>query len=154
MGLVTLIIAGDQLSKYLIRAHLGLGQSVPHGWPVQITRVNNTGSAFGLFGDQTLFLIIASVIAIGIMVYFYRHVAAGHALLRVSLGLQLGGAISNLADRIRFGYVTDFIDFKKWPVFNVADSCITVGIVLLVLTILFQDRKASSPSQPAADKSA
>ncbi len=146
-SLVAVVIAADQLSKYLIRAHLGLGQAVPHGWPVQITNIENSGSAFGLFGDQTGFLIVASVIAIGIMLYFYRQVAGGHALLRISLGLQLGGALSNLADRIRFGHVTDFIDFKKWPVFNVADSCITVGIVILVLTVLLQgERKTGSSS--------
>lgn len=140
-SLIAFIILFDQVTKFIVRQQMYLGQSWPEGWPVRFTRVNNSGSAFGLFGDQTIFLIIASIIAIGVMVMFYRQAsAAGSGLLRFSLGLQLGGALSNLADRIRDGYVTDFIELPRWPVFNVADSAITIGIVMLVIVVLFFDR--------------
>jgi len=134
------IIAADQVSKFLIRATLGLGESAPSGWAVRITRVENTGSAFGLFNDQTLFLIIASFVAIGLMIYLFRQIVGGGMLLRILIGMQLGGALSNLADRIFLGEVTDFIDFQVWPVFNVADSSIVIGIILLAWVILFHGK--------------
>jgi signal peptidase II len=135
------VIALDQVTKHLVRANLEFGELWPGGWPVRFTRVENTGSAFGLFDGQTLFLIVASAVAIAIMLYFYRQVAGTSAILRITLGLQVGGASSNLADRIRDGHVTDFIDFQKWPVFNVADSSVVIGILLLVWVVLFQDRR-------------
>lgn len=131
------IIALDQVTKVIVRHNLAIGESWHSDWAVRITRVQNSGSAFGLFHDQTVFLIIASAIAIGIMLYFYRQVATSSVLVRTSLGLQIGGAVSNLADRIRDGHVTDFIDFRWWPVFNVADSAVTIGIVLLAWLVLF-----------------
>ena len=134
------IIAADQISKFLIRATLELGESAPSGWAVRITHVENTGSAFGLFNDQTLFLIVASIVAIGVMIYLFRQIAQGSMFLRVLLGMQLGGALSNLADRIVLGKVTDFIDFQVWPVFNVADSSVVIGIILLAWVILFHGK--------------
>ncbi len=134
------VIVIDQVTKAVIRTHLALGESLFEVSPIRILRVNNTGSAFGLFDGQTLFLIIGSIVAIGVMAYFYRHLAAVGPLFRLSLGMQLGGAASNLADRIRDGHVTDFVDFRVWPVFNAADAAITVGIVLLVVLIVFSDR--------------
>ena len=140
-SLIAFIILFDQVTKFIVRQRMYLGQSWPDDWPIRFTRVNNSGSAFGLFDDQTIFLIIASIIAIGVMVFFYRQASgAGSGLLRFSLGLQLGGAVSNLADRIRDGHVTDFIELPRWPVFNVADSAITIGIVMLVVVVLFFDR--------------
>ena len=137
------IVALDQATKFVVRANLAVGESFPD-WPVRFTRVNNTGSAFGLFTDQTLFLIIASVFAIGIVVYFYRQLVGTSVLLRASLGLHLGGAVSNLADRIRDGRVTDFIDFQFWPVFNVADSSVVIGIGLLAWLIIVRERGTQS----------
>lgn len=140
-SMIAFIIVFDQVTKLIVRQRMYLGQSFPEDWPVRFTRINNSGSAFGLFGDQTIFLIIASILAIGIMVMFYQRASgAGAGLLRFSLGLQLGGAVSNLADRIRDGHVTDFVDFRFWPVFNVADSAITIGIIMLAVVVLFSDR--------------
>jgi signal peptidase II len=133
-------IALDQVTKAIVRAKLDFGELWPGDWPVRITRVNNTGSAFGLFDGQTLFLIIASILAIGFMIYFYRQMAGAGWLLRLSMGLQLGGAASNLADRIRDGEVTDFIEFPHWPVFNAADSSVVIGILLLAWCVLFMER--------------
>ena len=137
------IVALDQATKFAVRANLAVGESFPD-WPVRFTRVNNTGSAFGLFADQTLFLIVASVVAIGVILYFYRQLAATSALLRASLGMQLGGAVSNLADRVRDGHVTDFVDFQFWPVFNVADSSVVIGIGLLAWVIIVRERGAQN----------
>ena len=144
------VIVSDQITKAAVRANLGFGEVWPD-WPVHFTRVENTGSAFGLFDEQTGFLIVASIVAIGIILYFYRQIVGSSALLRLSLGLQLGGAVSNLADRIRVGHVTDFIDFPHWPVFNVADSSVTIGIALLAVILLFQgkgDESQHAPPQP------
>ena len=143
--IATAIIFVDQITKFVVRAHLNLGESMFEVSPIRILRLNNTGSAFGLFDGQTLPLIIASIIAIVVMAYFYRRLGAAGPLFRLSLGMQLGGAVSNLADRIRDGHVTDFVDFRVWPVFNAADASITVGIALLIVLVLFSERGAKNP---------
>ena len=158
-GLVVLTImsvaALDQLTKYLVKANLAMHESWPaHGW-ARLTRGSNSGTAFGLFPDQTFVLILASLVAIGFLYYFYRsHVQPGR-LLRLSLGLQLGGAIGNLVDRLRSGTVVDFIDIGPWPVFNLADSAIVVGITILVMALTFggverDARRTERPEQTAA----
>jgi signal peptidase II len=146
-AIVAAIVVVDQVTKYIVRQRMELGESYPENWPVRFTHVNNTGSAFGLFDNQTAFLIIASIIAIGIIIALYRQ-AASHGILRISLGLILGGAVSNLADRIRMGHVTDFIELPKWPVFNVADSCVTAGIVTLALVMIFSGKAKGAPAKP------
>lgn len=143
-GIVAFVVAFDQVTKFIVRQRMALGESYPESWPVRFTHVNNTGSAFGLFDNQTIFLIIASIAAIAVILVLYRQ-AAGHGILRISLGLILGGAVSNLVDRIRMGHVTDFIELPRWPVFNVADSCVTVGIVILALVIIFGGKTKNAP---------
>ena len=133
----------DQVSKHLVRAHFDLGESMLESWPVRLTYVENTGSAFGLFTDQTVFLIAASAVAIAIMAYLFRRVGGSSVLLRTSLALQLAGGSSNLADRVRFGEVTDFVDFRVWPIFNVADASVVIGIVILAYFILFQEKRSA-----------
>ena len=135
------IIISDQVTKHLIRSNLSLGESFPDSWPARFTYVENTGSAFGLFTDQTIFLIGASTVAIAILVYLFRRIGSSSFLLRASLALQLGGGSSNLVDRIRFGQVTDFVDLRVWPIFNIADSSVVIGIVILAYAILFLDKK-------------
>ncbi|MBI3744207.1 MAG: signal peptidase II [Chloroflexi bacterium] len=132
-----MVILFDQVTKAYTRHHLLLGEKWPSGWPAHFSRVENSGSAFGLFTDQTIFLVIASVLAIGIMLYFYRQVASAGWLIRLSLGMQFGGAVSNLADRIRDGHVTDMIHLPRWPDFNVADSSVVIGILILAAVIFF-----------------
>ena len=95
------------------------------------TYVTNTGAAFGLFPDRgAIFMAIAVVVVVVIAIYYW-HMPAGQWLIKLSLGLQLGGAAGNLIDRVQYGHVVDFIDFKFWPVFNLADTSIVIGVSLL-----------------------
>ena len=128
---LAIVFSLDQLTKAVVRHNLLLGESVPSEGLVRITHTFNTGSAFGLFTGQTFFLILASFAGIAILLLVYRNNPVPSLLLRLSLGLQLGGALGNLVDRIRMGHVTDFVDVGAWPVFNVADASIVVGIVIL-----------------------
>lgn len=136
-----LIIWADQLSKMWIRANVPPWQSLVDFGIFQIAHVRNTGAAFGLFQGQSFLLTIFSILGVAaLLVYlfaFQRRLPLLEGILgRLALGLVLGGAAGNLIDRLRLGYVTDFIDFKIWPAFNVADSAITVGMLLLVYCLL------------------
>ena len=122
----------DQLSKYIVSSTLSLGEAWPADSFVRLKHATNSGSAFGLFPNQTMLLIVASVLAIGFLVYFYKTHAMPRRLLRFAIGLQLGGAFGNLFDRVRDGAVVDFIDVGPWPIFNIADSSIVVGMAILV----------------------
>jgi signal peptidase II len=122
----------DQVTKAIIRDWLAVGESWPSdGWLVKLTHVTNTGAAFGILQGQGLFLTITAVIAIGAIVFYYAYPPLEHGLMRVAMGLLLGGAFGNLLDRLRFGEVTDFIDFPRYPEFNVADSSIVIGLVII-----------------------
>src|SRR3990167_5543612 len=126
---VTFIL--DQLSKFYICRGLSLGQSVPVFKDIfHLSLVYNTGSVFGLFrGKNSLFIIFSlGVISFIFRGYFFKK--------RLAFGLILGGALGNLLDRLRLGYIVDFLDFRVWPVFNLADSAITVGVMLLVIDLL------------------
>ena len=138
----------DQLSKYLVLTNMYPGQSIPESGFFRLTYVTNTGSASGLFPNQTLFLIVASFLGIGILLVFYHIHRVSSSILRISLGLQLGGAIGNLMDRLRLGYVVDFLDVGAWPVFNLADSAIVVGLVGLVFTMLTAGGAPERYTQP------
>lgn len=148
---IATVFAFDQLTKFIIKSNMEIGES----WPaaeglVRITHGTNTGTAFGLFPNQTLFLIFASFIAIGFLVYFYRAYALPKPVLRFAIGLQLGGAFGNLFDRIAFGAVTDFIHVGWWPIFNIADSSICVGMATLAIVVILSDRapKAQAAAEP------
>ncbi len=135
-----LILAADQISKHLVLSNLDPGQSwnpiaTLTPW-VSITHVTNTGVAFGLFRDRGSFFTVIAVIVAAAIIFYYRQLPAGQWWLKLSLGLQLGGALGNLLDRVRLGYVVDFIDFKIWPVFNLADSAIVVGVAILAYYLL------------------
>ena len=139
------VVALDQLTKALVVANLGLYEQ----WaPIEALRpyftftyVQNTGAAFGLFPNGGVFFILVALLVSGMIVYFYREMPDGTWVMRVSLGLQLGGALGNLIDRLRLGFVVDFFDFKFWPVFNVADSALVVGAVALLVAVWWQDRQ-------------
>ena len=131
-----LVVLADQFSKDWIKTNLAAGQSFFDIGFFQIIHVRNTGAAFGLFQDHTLVLTIISSVAVIILLFcnvsLQRYLPFLNNLTgRVALGLVLGGTIGNLIDRIHLGYVTDFIDFKVWPAFNVADSSVTVGAIIL-----------------------
>jgi len=156
-----LVVFLDQLSKHFVVARLAQGQSwdvAPWLAPVfSITHVTNTGAAFGLFrGGGDFFVIIAAIVIVAILVY-YRQLPDGQWLMRVALGLQLGGAIgNNLVDRLRQGFVIDFIDLNfwplhEWPVFNLADSSIVAGVALLALLMLEEERRERRRRRAAQD---
>jgi len=141
--LLALVVIGlDQWTKYFIQSHLLPGMSIPvipHVF--HITYVLNSGAAFSLLEHQTgLFIGIALVILLAIA-WYYPRIAAGPLLLRIAIGLQAGGAIGNLIDRIKTGYVVDFLDFRIWPVFNVADMAIVVGVGLILVQIFYLSGK-------------
>ena len=132
LQLTALVFLLDQFSKFLVREMLELRESFPAEGFFRFTHTFNTGSAFGLFQDQNFALILASVAGITVLTLIYQSQRRPTNLLRLSLGLQLGGAAGNLLDRLRMGHVTDFVDVGPWPIFNLADSAIVVGLVLLV----------------------
>ena len=148
VGIATTTLIADQLTKYLIRENLAIGESWPREGFFRITHGTNTGTAFGLFPDQTLLLTIASVVAIGFIIYFYRAHGGQTWLSGLNVGLLLGGAFGNLIDRVVAGRVTDFIDVGPWPIFNIADSAVVVGITLLITSmLLFESREGELPTQ-------
>lgn len=136
-GVALSIFLVDQWSKYLVLRNLQWGESwnpiTSLKWLVSLTLVTNTGAAFGLLPDLgTLFALVAIIVVIAIPLY-ERYIPTDQPWLRIALGMQLGGAAGNLVDRLHHGHVIDFIDFKVWPVFNLADSAIVVGVSILAL---------------------
>lgn len=143
-----LVVIFDQISKYLIVAHVGFHESfaVIPGF-FDIVHVRNPGAAFGLFAGQApiirnIVLIAASVIATGVILYLFHHAPANYPLLSAGFALILGGAVGNMIDRLRWGHVVDFLDVYvgafHWPAFNVADSAISVGMVIFAYYVIFR----------------
>lgn len=134
------VLALDQISKAAVMRYLE--PQVP--WNpieplrniVSLTYVTNTGAAFGLLPQLGNVYVVVALLVVAALLVFYRQLALSHWLAQVCLGLQLGGAVGNLVDRLRYGRVIDFIDFKVWPVFNVADSSIVIGVVILAWLFL------------------
>lgn len=123
--IAAIIVIIDQIAKRAVTVWLNEGESFAViNKILSLTLVKNTGAAFGLFKDQTVFFILVSIFAIVFIGFYF---AAKRAVYYLPLAFILGGAAGNLIDRIRFGYVIDFIDFHFWPVFNFADSSITAG---------------------------
>ncbi len=133
-------VAADQLTKHVVASALRLDGGVDVLGPLSIHHVRNSGIAFGLFASRTSAVIVLTTVAVGAMLVFYARSAQRHPLLPVALGLVLGGSVSNLADRVRLGYVTDFLDLRWWPAFNLADTFIVVGVGLLFLSFVAADR--------------
>ena len=125
----------DQITKEIVIRNLKVGYSVPESGFFRFTHVRNFGSAFSIIDDANLFLMIVGIFAIIFISYFLIFYTQESNLLQVAISLQLSGAFGNIVDRIRLGSVTDFIDVGSWPVFNIADSCISVGMFLLILHI-------------------
>ena len=144
-----LVILADQLSKVWIRTNLPRGQSLFDAGFFQVVHVHNTGAAFGIFKDHTLTLTIVAIIGIVailllVFVLHSRWSFLDSMLVMSTVGLLLGGTIGNLIDRLRLGYVTDFIDFKVWPAFNIADSAVTVGVIIIACCIICLAQPAKS----------
>ncbi len=140
-----LVVVADQLSKIGIRSGLATGESIPETGLFRLTHVRNAGATFGLFQDQSFSLTIVGLIGIVVLLLFAllfsrRLTFFANRLGKPALGLILGGTVGNLIDRLRLGYVTDFIDIGIWPVFNLADSAIVVGVILLAYRHFFLTR--------------
>ena len=149
---LAIAIVADQITKAIITGSLARGESWPDDGFFRATYVHNSGTAFGLFQDQGFVLTIISFIAVGALIYFFRGGGIQSIIVRVAIGMMIGGAIGNLLDRVRLGYVVDFIDVGPWPVFNMADSFITVGIATLaVITMLFPDKLSPAANVEAPD---
>ena len=143
--LAVFVFLTDQFSKYLVRQILVLGESVPREGFLRITHTFNTGSIFGLFQGQNTPLILVSFIGVAVLILLYRTQRYPTGLLRLSLGLQLGGAFGNLVDRVRLGHVTDWVDVGPWPIFNVADASIVTGLVILAWLFIMAERSSTGP---------
>lgn len=137
--LIALVIIGlDWWTKYLVQTRMALHQTIPLPVDfVQLTYVHNYGGAFGIFAHQRLFFVLAAAVAIGGILYFFREISQLGKLSFWAGALILGGAIGNLIDRLRWGYVVDFIDLRWWPVFNVADIALTVGVSLMFIELVW-----------------
>jgi len=136
-----LVILADQLSKAWIRNNLAWGQSLFDAGFFQIVHVHNTGAAFGIFKDHSLTLTIVGFVGIVVILLLVfvlrsRWSLLDSMLVTSAIGLVMGGTIGNLIDRLRMGYVIDFMDFKVWPVFNVADASVTIGVIIVAYCII------------------
>ncbi|MBI3521749.1 MAG: signal peptidase II [Chloroflexi bacterium] len=146
IGVAVLVFVLDRITKGAVVASLPLGASREViGDVVRITHVRNSGAAFGLLPERTTLLSILSVFAVLAIVYYYRKIALNSPLVAGTLGMQLGGAIGNLVDRLGQGYVVDFVDVgignvRYWS-FNVADSSIVVGIALVTILLYLEEKK-------------
>lgn len=147
-----ILIALDQWTKGLVRANLVLNEFwMPVEWLAPYLRIvnwHNTGAAFGIFqGMNSVFMVLAIVIILLILIYFPL-IPEEDFFFRLALSLQMAGATGNLIDRLYRGYVTDFISVGRFPVFNVADSCITLGVVVLLIGMWIEERKAEDEPRP------
>lgn len=152
-GVVAAILIADQVLKQYITWAFDRGDYWPsRDWFVRVTYVENRGAAFGVLQNQGVFLIGMTLVGLGAIIAYYLYPPFEHGVLRLALALILGGAIGNLVDRVRQGYVVDFINTSFWPTFNLADSCISIGMVLLLTFMLFapKDPPPRQASQGAA----
>jgi signal peptidase II len=145
-------LGGDQLTKYIVSSRLSLDAERHVVGPLSIHHVQNSGIAFGLFAQATTIVTALTAVAVGWMLFFFARSGARHPILPIALGLLIGGSASNLLDRIRLGHVTDFIDLRFWPAFNLADSFIVLGVLVLLAALLLPQRTNARP-RPVPDVS-
>ncbi len=142
LTLAGILFVVDRLTKWWIIKHFVLGESRPYGRYFSLTYVQNTGTAFGLMQNSNKALLVLGLVILGSLLYAARGLyERGGMISLVGISHVLGGALGNLLDRYRHGYVVDFLDFHFWPVFNVADSAITVGTIVIMFGLFLQDRK-------------
>lgn len=150
-----LIVVADQITKELVRQNLAVGQTwAPWEWIEPYARFihwHNTGVAFGMFqGMGIVFAVLAAVVSVG-LVYYYPRLHQNNWIIKLAMSMMLGGALGNLVDRITLGYVTDFISVGTFAVFNVADSSITVGTIVLVLGVYLLEQKQKQEKKPESN---
>lgn len=141
--IIAAVVALDQFAKYMIRTNMALDSSIPLIDGVfHITYIHNSGAAFSIFQNKTGFLIAMQLIVIAVvLVYLIKKQKKEHWCLLLSLSLIAAGGIGNLVDRAANGYVVDFLDFRFWPIFNVADISVCTGCGLLILYMFFIEPK-------------
>jgi signal peptidase II len=162
--IAAVIVALDQWTKWLVRTNIPAGQSWLPDWLAwlspyaRIVHWYNRGAAFGMFQEGGMVFTVLAFIVIAAIIYYYPQVSSVDWPLRLAMSMQLGGAVGNLIDRLTVGHVTDFISVGRFPVFNIADSSITVGVVVLLLGVWWQERterakkektQAASSDQPS-----
>jgi signal peptidase II len=152
LALAAAVVVVDQLTKAWLVSFLAPGERVQViGDYVRLIHTQNTGALFGLFRDQAMFFAIVSIGVVGAIVWFH-HTSGRNSLLSVALGLLLGGALGNMADRFRIGYVVDFVDVGlgnlRFYTFNVADSAISLAILLLLISAVVSGRDADRSAGP------
>jgi signal peptidase II len=148
LGVVALAaVIADQVTKHVVTSTVALEGSVHVVGPLSIHHVQNTGIAFGLFAGATSVVTVVTAAAIVWMLVFFARSAARHPVLPAAFGLLIGGSLSNLFDRMRLGHVTDFIDIDWWTfrIFNLADSFIVVGVLILLGALVVADREPRPP---------
>lgn len=141
--LLTLAIIGaDQAVKWVIRETVERGDAHAVVWPLKIVHVTNSGAAFGMFQGAGPLLVMTSILGMAAIVVFLFNPSFAHPLMRLGLALMLGGAVGNLIDRVKDGEVVDFIKVPNFPAFNVADSAITIGVLVLVWAMLREPQQS------------
>jgi signal peptidase II len=141
LSIAALVIALDQTTKSWVSHNLAIGESLPAEGILRLTHVQNTGATFGLFANQSVLLVITPIICLLVIWLAFRYFMPMGKAGTISLGLIFGGAVGNLLDRIRYGYVTDFFDIRlwgdfHWPVFNIADTALVAGTAVLVIFLI------------------
>ncbi len=148
------VIALDQLTKRAVQQNLALGEALlvfPPWEFVRIVHWVNTGAAFGMFqGGNAVLIGLTVAITLAILIY-YQTLPEDHLFQRICLALMVGGSIGNLIDRLTLGYVVDFVAVGRFPVFNLADSCVTVSVILLLISTIIEERKAQSTEKPSKE---
>ena len=136
------VVIVDQLSKYVVVESMALGESIPIIEGIfHLTYILNPGAAFGMFAHNRLFFIAIAVVVIGIIAWARKEILASPLEVKAGCGLFLGGAVGNLIDRARQGVVIDFFDFRIWPIFNIADIAICIGVGLIIWNLLKTELK-------------
>lgn len=130
----------DRLTKFWVTHSLTLGQQLWPGWPVHIYYTINNGAAFSLLPSANWLFLAVAVLVVAAILWRWRLLVLEPWWVQVGVGLLLGGAIANAVDRVTQGYVVDFIQLPHWPVFNVADSGISIGVAILVARIILASR--------------
>lgn len=134
------VIIMDQASKFLVQSRMAELESIPIVLNIfHITYVNNPGAAFSILRGRAPVFIVITLLALALSLYFFYRIDRERIWLRLGIALEMGGAVGNMIDRLRFGEVVDFFDFRIWPVFNVADCAVVVGVALICWELLRED---------------
>jgi signal peptidase II len=145
--IAALIAVADQILKIIVHQHMFLNQSIPLiGEVVKLTYVRNTGVAFSLFVGFSPYLAIVGTLVVGLVIYFHYRLTFYNYLVQIGLAFILGGSLGNLIDRFARGYVIDYMDITIWPVFNLADVMINIGVILLAYKLFEEEEKNVSDS--------